>query len=323
MCLVMVLFLASCSEDSPVGPSSNVWTIEAGIHSEESDTRTSFVEDEQLGIMKGVYWSPGDCIGVYTYQGNENACFRCNNPEPSPKGNFAGTLPDIPVYAYYPYADDNTNCESIQATLPVEQSYSTVTADLHYDYKFGNPLSEVVNPKFDKFMFRHVLPMLRFVVNAEGTSLSSEQLKSVSLIFPADVNFHHGDFTFSAVNGSYQWISTSTSHQVNLAWSDAPSLQGSTLYGYYVCDAVKGLYGKEVTVKITTDKHAVSFKTTLRMNQFKPNYIYTFPLHLKKWQDKLGTAFQITPLPSGDTSDGLNIDDGSAKPGYDVLSVRS
>ena len=264
-------------------------TIIAVLDEETMQTRTC-VSDEN-GDNVGILWCSDDALGVYSETGKENAKFTTSIDGPSGEAAFSGAMALDPAYAYYPYNTTNDNSREIQGELPAVQEYSYSEGALSYDYKVGVPSDKGEG----YFSFNHLFALFRVTVNATGTAVQNEKLQSVTFTFAEDVKVPSGSFTFPVSGGAAKWSSTSeTSNELTLNWADSPTLsQSKTISGYLSCPPVSGLKGKELTVTLKTSNYAVSFTTTLNVDSFQTNYIYTFPLTLAKWEDKLGDDFQV------------------------------
>ena len=264
-------------------------TIIAVLDEETMQTRTC-VSDEK-GDNVGILWCSDDALGVYSETGKENAKFTTSIDGPSGEAAFSGAMALDPAYAYYPYNTTNDNSREIKGELPALQEYSYSEGALSYDYKVGVPSDKGEG----YFSFNHLFALFRVTVNATGTAVQNEKLQSVTFTFADDVKIPSGSFTFPVSGGAAKWSSTSeTSNELTLNWTDTPTLSsGKTFNGYLSCPPVSGLKGKELTVTLKTSNYAVSFTTTLNVDSFQTNYIYTFPLTLAKWEDKLGDDFQV------------------------------
>ena len=251
-------------------------TIIAVLDEETIQTRTC-VSDEK-GDNVGILWCSDDALGVYSETGKENAKFTTSIESPSGEAAFSGSMALEPAYAYYPYSTANDNSREIKGELPAVQSFSYSDAILSYDYKVGVPSDKGEG----QFAFNHLFALFRVTVNATGTAVQNEKLQSVTFTFADDVKVPSGSFTFPVSGGAAKWSSTSeASNELTLNWTDTPTLSsGKTFNGYLSCPPVSGLMGKELTVTLKTSNYAVSFTTTLNVDSFQTNYIYTFPLTL-------------------------------------------
>ena len=262
------------------------------VMEEGSVTTRTCVSDEE-GESVGVLWAPGDAIGVYSVSGSENAKFTTAITEPAGEAAFTGSMANTPKYAYYPYNESNNGKTTLNCELPLTQEYSYTDGMLAYDYKVGVPSDK----NEGQFIFNHIFALLRISVNATGTAIAGEKLESVTLTFP-DQTLSYGTFTTPVSGGDITWGNTSNKgNTLTLNWTDTPAMEsGKTMSGFLNCPPASGLKGKELTVALKTSNYSVSFRTTLNVDSFQGNYIYTFPLTLSKWAEKLGDDFVVEKI---------------------------
>lgn len=289
--LPALLCVAGCTEEI-ADPSINRQTIRAVLDDGSLQTRTCVAEVD--GKMGGIMWSPTDVIGVFSADGMENAPFSTDLKSASGEADFSGELLNPAAYAYYPYSQENAGSRDIKGNLPLVQEYSYSAGSLSYDYKYGVPKAG----KPSQFTFSHLFSLLRFTVDARGTALAGDRLEEVTITFPEGTELNHGDFTFPVTGGDAEWVSAPSGNVMKLKWSDNPSLvSGNTYYGYLACPPVSGLLGKDIKVELQTSKYHVGFSATLKADSFVANAVYTFPLSLSKWADKLGDDFVVAERP--------------------------
>lgn len=290
---ILILSFNACTEEVIIQKPVGSKTITAVIVKTEISSRTCMDESEN-GTIGGVLWSPHDIIGVYSASGTENASFTSSNTVSTGEAEFTGNLSDEPAYAYYPYNSNNTGKSLLTGELPLTQEYSSADGKLTYDYKIGKPQTGNNN----KFSFTHLFALLRFTVDASGTALEGDKLEQITLSFPEDTKIQSGTFNVPVSGGDITWSQESSGNELIMKWSDTPDLSdGTTYYGYFACPAIGGLTNKDVTVSLQTTQYCVSFSATLEIDAFVPNAIYTFPLTLSKWAEKLGDAFKVSERP--------------------------
>lgn len=279
--------LASCTADSPCTLPGNANTvIETAClppAHEGTGTRTAVDPTEYTSGEIGVNWLPTDRIGVYGST-TANACFTNLSGQETNRTSFAGTLQDgeAPLHAYYPYTgtagDDPT---AVRGTLPLTQHYSTASRVLEGDWKVGTPQ----DGQPGKFTFEHVFAFLRLDVNAAGTAVAGERLLGVSLTIPGTQL--GGDFTCDLATRATTFTpSGDDASCVTMEWTDQPLLSASTFHGYMSVAPVDGILGREVTVRLETSLHVITFTETLKADAFRPNTYYTVPLALSLYQDR-------------------------------------
>lgn len=272
-----------CAEEME-DPAQYTQTIRAVLNDGSLQTRTCVAEGADG--MEGIMWTKDDAIGVYTASGTQNAQFTTSITSPAGDADFTGSLTGTPAYAYYPYSKSNDGKTTISGTLPLTQEYSSTTGVLPYDYKLGTPKSGTSN----QFTFTHLFPLLRFIVDAEGTALEGKKLESVSVTFPSQIS--GGAFTVPVSGGNITWGSVEQGDVLTLNWSDKPVLtKGQTVYGYLACPPVNGLSGKTIKVTVVTEEYQAEFSASLKISGFVANTAYTFPLKLVAWKDVTNSGY--------------------------------
>lgn len=288
--------LTACSDDLVVDdsrPENTLIVAEIADAATEPVSRT-VVDESSAGDNTGICWSPADVIGVYDAGGSvRNAAFTSTNSSAAGTAEFRGTMQGTPAYAYYPYREENNGVASdaVKGELPAVQEYSTADGRLGYDWKIGVP-KEDNNSK--EFAFTHLFAMLRFTVDATGTELAGDKLESITVELPEGYQAG-GEFTVNLANREVAW-SNAAGSLLKLDFTDLPSLtSGSTLRGYLVCAPI-AVGGKNVTVKLITQKYEASFTTVLKTD-FVTNSVYTFPLTLARWAEN-GMTVKERPVIS-------------------------
>lgn len=325
--------LCSCSNEMDFDRNESKKTVTAEIIEPAQESR-SCVDSETLGLgFLGMLWEPGDKIGVYGTADN-NVAFTNEATSNARKTTFSGQSKGMIQYAYYPWSEANNGVavEQLKGTLPEEQ---TVHDNHHIDaeYKYG----KAENGTFDtEVKFYNLLSLARMEINASGTDLSSESIKSIS--FSATRNGQpvkmSGDFTFNATNGEINTANT-TGTVTKAVWTDGKALTSHITGFISILPTLKN--GDKLTVELLTDKQKVTFNVTIAVD-FAAGTVYTFPLSLKTYQDnptEYGwVAEPVTPeyeVKEGTfTCAALNVDglpslvnkDGPGKEGTKTLSQR-
>ena len=295
--LLAVPVLFSCSDDESGDTVSEHGQIVARI-AQHPATRTA-VGDAVEGINAvGIVWTDGDEIGVFDASGAAQKRYAKVGTGTAPTAAFAAsgtTAFDRPVYAYYPYnAGNNSNdMRSLTGTLPVTQNMDSGT--LQGDYKYGSAIAQTDDGGWE-FEFKHIFSLARITIDATGTPLQGETLKSFTLSVSrgdADVPIA-GDFTFSAEDGS--WTQTGEGQSsITLEWNEAtPVLSQSQTYYMSLFPLVRT--GDLFTITVTTENHRATFTATSLAN-FAAEEIYNFPVTLARYEslkvyDNEGTAVQ-------------------------------
>lgn len=277
----------ACSADDQLTQQSTYNTvIEATTTAPQAEdglnSRTAIDPTEYTSGQLGVNWLPSDKIGAYGDKGTANALFVNQNKTESDKATFTGNLADgeKAVFVYYPYSAAAGNSpQSLRGNLPLTQHYSTASRELEGDWKVGTPAEG--NSK--QFTFNHIFAFLEFKINAGGTEIAGERLRSVALKIEG-VQLG-GDFTYDITTGSHTFARDTEADCVTMEWTDTPLLTESTFHGYMNIAPAEGLAGKNIEVTITTDRHIANFTQKLTAGRFEANTYYTVPLYLERFKD--------------------------------------
>ncbi len=284
----LALATVSCENTLPDAMTPEAETvIIANIGSAAS--RTAIDPTNYYGGHVGILWTPEDAIGVFGGT-TANARFACNATQPTGRAAFSGNCA-TPEYAYYPYSDDNNGASptSLAGQLPASQAYNSATGIITGDYKYGHR-REGAEGEFD---FNHLFALFRFNINATGTVLSGESMKSVTLTLPQERQLA-GDFTFDINTGTYRFTGN-TSNTVTMLWTDTPALNAGSTYTAYMSVAPDLHTDDPVTITVATDKHTATFTRHIAYD-LAPNQAYTFNLRLSDFQDDM-TVEEVTDEP--------------------------
>lgn len=274
----LVLAVVSCENTVPavMNPEAETVIIAHIGSGANEDSRTAIDPTEYRGGHVGILWTPDDAIGVFGGT-VRNAPFKCNVTEPSGRASFSGNCAE-PEHAYYPYsaANDGADPSAIAGHLPAVQCYDSATGLLDGDYKYGRRRAATADGGAE-FDFDHIFALFRFNVEATGTPLSGECLKSVSLELPQG-RVLAGDFTFNIADGRYQFTGN-TSNTVTVQWADTPGLAAGSVHTAYMSVAPDLHADDEVTITVLTDRHKATFTKHVAYD-LAPNSVYTFDLCL-------------------------------------------
>lgn len=287
--------LSACRDEMLVseGAKGNV-DIVARMDGEVS-TRTcvgNSTDDDMVGIL----WTPDDCIGVYGTDGTRNALFTSTNTGNVPEAIFSGDLKqgEAPVYAYYPYSEDNASADvsAIKGNLKLTQTYDMGTGTLEADYKVGTPSFTSSDGRSYEFTFSHLFSLLKFDIDATGTALEGDNLESIILTLPESRRLG-GEFMFDATSKAVTWTGSADGANVlTMNWSDTPALTGGTSYSGYITCAPDIRQGDEIKVTVLTRKFKAEFTRTSLVD-FAGNTCYTFPLSLANYASDM----EVTERP--------------------------
>lgn len=237
----------------------------------------------------GILWTPDDAIGVYS-ENETNIKFTNQSAASQGRTKFAGAISGSPMYAYYPYSEENDglSADNLKGCLPLRQAYDPATGLIQGDWKRG----VVREGAADEFDFVHIFSLFKISVNATGSAMSGETLRKVTMTLP-ETRTLGGDFTFNATNGAYSMPHTSNSNSVTLEWSGNGILvSGAALTGYLSC-APDIKADDQIAIEIVTDKRKASF-TAHAAYDFEPGMIYSFKLTLTELAEKYDVVFEET-----------------------------
>lgn len=322
--------LGGCSNEMDFGHSGSTKTIVAEILEPASESR-SCVDSGTLGLdFLGMMWEPGDKIGIYG-TADTNTPFTNEATSNSRKTSFSGQSTGVVQYAYYPWTEANNGVavNQLKGNLPEEQ---TIHSNYHIDadYKYGTAENGAFGTEVK---FHHLLSLARMEIDAAGTGLSSESIKSIS--FTATRNGQpvvmSGDFTFNATDGTIDFTNT-IGNVTKAVWQNGSSLANHITGFISMLPSLKN--GDKLTVTILTDKQKVTFSVTIALD-FTAGTVYTFPLSLKVYQEN-ATKYEWTSeaiVPDSGVQEGtftcasMNVDglslansDGPGKSGTKTIS---
>lgn len=299
MLLIAGAALASCNESAlePTRSRGNVEII-ANIENDEL-TRTCIDPTVYKDNVTGLLWTPGDFLGVYGSSGTQNAKFENTSTAKAANATFSGTLADgeVPQYCYYPYADANAGkaYDALTGKVSAAQSYSP-DGMLSDDWKYGT--SSTAEGAAYKFKMKSLFAMAKVVVDATGSAVEGESLKSVSIkaTSGSEVRSINGEFTFSAADGSYS-LTKAAAESTTMAWADEAVLSSGKKYTGYITLIPNIIKGDKITITITTDKHTAVFEVPC-LKSLASGYIYDFPMTLTELAAKMKTAYGTDPVIS-------------------------
>ncbi len=317
MLLIAGAALASCNESAlePTRSRGNVEII-ANIENDEL-TRTCIDPTVYKDNVTGLLWTPGDFLGVYGSSGTQNAKFENTSSVKAANATFTGKLADgeVPQYCYYPYTDANAGkaYDALTGKVSAEQSYSP-DGMLSDDWKYGT--SSTAEGAAYKFKMKSLFAMAKVVVDATGSAVEGESLKSVSIKATSGsvVRSINGDFTFSAADGSYT-LTKAEAESTTMEWTDEAILSSGKKYTGYITLIPNIIKGDKITITITTDKHKAIFEVPC-LTSLASGYIYLFPMTLTELAAKMTAAYgtdpEITEIATG--GEGGSGEGGSTDP---------
>lgn len=268
---------------------------------ENPEVRTSVdLSGLESGKVIPVLWNPGDALGAYTDGGSANVLYMNDEQsEDVPNASFSTSesVKGNISYVYYPYdsANDGNDAASLEGTLP---SVQAMDGGLYGDYKYG-VLKERGDDGSCTFKFHNIFSMVMFRIDASGTAITGETLEDVTLTITrgSETIPVCGDFTFSAVDGSYEL--GETSDELVTTWGQP--LEGVLTGVATILPEVKS--GDKFNFTFRTSNYEANLTVTSRVD-FASGAYYTLPLTLAKFS-KLETAKTGTFTAATYNVDGL------------------
>ena len=297
--------VAGCGADSLFddGARGNVVVV-ADIDNGPGGSRTCIDPKTYSGNVTGVLWTPDDRLGIFGTAGTLNACF--SNVETSAnrgRTSFTGTLAagEVPQYAYYPFSESNSGrtAGNLLGTVHGEQTFSHDTGLLSDDWKYGSLRGN--SDEGYEFSMQHLFAMAKVDISAAGSALEGQRLDYITLeVSPADASSAtrriHGDFTFSAIDGTYSLSGEAAEGdaKVKMTWSDKPLLSSGAKYTGYLTLIPDIHTGDQLTITVATQEYAATYKVKCKLD-FQSGSIYTLPLALTKLAAKMKADYGEEP----------------------------
>ena len=313
--------LSSCSDDRlDYSDDSTRGQIIARME-QPAVTRTAVGDAVDGTDAVGIVWTDGDEIGVFGASGTAQKRYAKVGQGTAPTAAFAadGTTPfDSPAYAYYPYDEANAshNVRELVGTLPLTQEMGD--GKLHGDYKIGSPTEPAADGSY-VFEFKHLFSLAHLIIDATGTPLQGESLKSLTVSVSRNGSGVPvaGDFTFNAENGTWAQ-SGDGQNSITLTWNtSAPALDETVECYMSLFPVVRP--GDTFTITATTDSYRAEFEAS-SLTDFEAEQIYHFPVTLSQYEtikvyDGTGAAVQGKFTCAALNVDGLPVTINSGGPG--------
>ena len=290
----------SCNGEAlePIRSRGNTAII-ASVENDEL-TRTCIDPTVYKDNVTGLLWTSEDLLGVYGNSGTQNAKFENTLTVNAANATFAGKLADgeVPQYCYYPYTEANANkaYDRLTGKVSAVQSYSAADGLLSDDWKYGTSITAVGDSY--KFKMNSLFAMAKVVVDATGSAVEGESLKSASIkaTSGSEVRAINGDFTFNAANGVYN-LTKAEADSTTMAWTDEAVLSSGKKCTGYITLIPDIKAEDKITITITTDKHKAVFEVPC-LTSLASGYIYLFPMTLTELAAKMKAAYGTDPVIS-------------------------
>ena len=282
---IATLLSVSCTQDDlrRLSPKNSI------IASIQSPSTRTAVDDSPTegteGTVSGIVWTKGDKLGVFGQTGTSQTLYTKDGDEPQAKATFKSDASDIKPYrAYYPYSESNNGrpWTSLLGNLPAVQP---ADGTLSGDYKVGQVKEESTSGNGYEFVFTHLFSLCRITLNASGTALNGDKLKSIDISVtrgetPVRIC---GDFTFNL--RTLAWAPETETEvensRISLTWTDGPTL-GSTPITSYISLFPTVEEDDKITISVCTENYTATISANCQVN-FQRENIYNIPLTLKEY----------------------------------------
>lgn len=293
MLLIAGAALVSCSENA-LEQDMSKGNVEIIATIDNEGLTRSCIDPTPYDGKTGILWTQGDLLGVYGSNGTQNADFKNTSTAKAANATFSGTLADgeTPQYCYYPYTEANNGkaYDALTGKVNAKQSYS---ADglLSDDWKYST--SSTAEGGAYRFKMKSLFALAKVVVDATGSAVEGESLKSVSIKATSgsegsEVRAINGDFTFSAADGSYN-LTKAEAESTTMEWTDEAVLSSGKKYTGYITLIPNIVKDDKITITVTTDKHKAVFEVPC-LKSLESGFIYDFPMTLTDLATKMSTA---------------------------------
>ena len=319
--LSTIILVNSCVDYALTGPT------ERDIIAEVSETQItkSCIEStiSESTVYVPILWSPDDKIGVFSELDNNIKYVNKTTKSNIDVATFITTtsLKADPVYAYYPYSTDaGNNIESLTGNIPFVQLINVTSGSIPGDYKVGS--CKYISSDGLQFKFTHIFSPIRIQIDGIGTDLANDRLLGIDLTVttkdgtPVPIC---GNFSFNAVNGTYT-PAENASNKVTFDWTAKSSLNEMATAYATLFSNIKA--GDIMTFTIRTSAHTATLSVNAKVD-FSQNYIYTFPLKLSNYSDRMQIVRRTDIIDNGTFTCATYNVDGMPDLNYVVGSLNS
>ena len=293
---IATLLSVSCTQDDlrRLSPKNSI------IASIQSPSTRTAVDDSPTegteGTVSGIVWTKGDQLGVFDQTGTSQTLYTKDGDEEEAKAKFQpSTDSDIKPYrAYYPYSESNNGrpWTSLLGNIPAEQP---ADGTLSGDYKVGQATGSTSGNGYE-FVFTHLFSLCRITLDASGTALIGDKLKSIDISVTGEEPIC-GDFTFNL--RTLDWEPGSVvGNRISLTWDKHPTLTEKPIT-YYISLFPNVKIGDVITISVCTENYTARFSANCQVN-FQRENIYNIPLTLNEYSS-LKVYDKDGNLVNGDT----------------------
>ena len=286
----MVVITTSCSKDdtewsNPIKKGSIVAIMEeldsnvatVGV---DDETRFGVSEETLAGGSWAFFWEPGDAMGVYTDGGEYNVKYVNTKTENASSATFApesATVTGTPTYAYFPYnADAGEDPTAVKSSIPSANTINEALTTIPGMHRRGQLKANTDGVA--TFSFKQPFALVRFQLDAAGTKLEGQRVKSIKVaakrayIFSVPIC---GDVTINLEDASY--TSSNTSNIMTFEFEGYPTLETALTFATNMLPKIKKYDRFYFTVEATgyTATFNVSSSIALAANS---GHTYSLPM---------------------------------------------
>lgn len=299
----MVVITTSCSKDDTEWSGKHEkGSIEAIIEELDSNVATVGVEDEtRFGVSEetlaggswAYFWEPNDAMGVYTDGGEYNVKYVNTKTENATGATFApesATVTGTPTYAYYPYnANAGDDLTAVKSSIPSANTINEALTTIPGMHRRG--VYKSTTDGVSTFGFRQPFAMIRFALDAAGTKLEGQRVKSIKVAvkraYIVSVPIC-GDVTINLEDASY--TSSNTSNIMTFEFEGYPTLESSLTFVSAMLPKVKKYDRFYFTVEATGYTATFNVASTVA---WAANSGYTYSLPMKNYSNLKVTTNDI------------------------------
>ena len=279
---IATLLSVSCTQDDlrRLSPKNS---IIASIQS--PSTRTAVDNSPTEGSVSGIVWIDGDQLGVFDQTGSSQTLYTKVGTGKVAKATFqpstTSTITPKPYRAYYPYSESNNgrSWTSLLGNIPAEQP---ADGTLSGDYKVGQATGSTSGNGYE-FVFTHLFSLCRITLNASGTALAKDTLRSVEIsVTRGETSVPIcGDFTFNLRTLAWE-KGEKVGNKISLKWANDTTLTEGDSITSYISLFPNVKKGDLITILVRTENHTATFSANCQVN-FQRENIYNIPLTLNEY----------------------------------------
>ena len=303
---IATLLSVSCTQDDlrRLSPKNSI------IASIQSPSTRTAVDDSPTegtgGTVSGIVWTKGDQLGVFDKTGASQTLYTKDGDEREAQATFIkSTDSDIPPYrAYYPYSESNKDNDwtSLLGNIPPEQPADE--GNLSGDYKVGQAKGGTSEDGYE-FVFTHLFSLCRITLDASGTVLNGDKLKSIDISVTRgeeSVPVHIcGNFTFDLRTLAWRTPETEVgNNKISLTWAKYPTLTEGEPITRYISLFPNVKEGDVITISVYTENYKATFSANCKVT-FERENIYNIPLTLNEYSKILKVYDKDGNLVGGET----------------------